>query len=154
MRVAKQVFKAELIKGDGDTTGFVIPDKVVDALGQGKKPKVTVTLNGTFSYPNTVAVMSGKYMIGVSKERRKLAGVAAGEMIDVTLELDTAPRVMEVPPDLQKALDADKAAKAYFATLSYSNQRRHIDPINEAKSPETRARRIEKSVALFHAGKN
>lgn len=152
--MSKQSFRTELLKGDGDTTGFVIPDKVVEALGQGRKPKVTVTINGEFSYPNTVAVMGGQYMIGVSKERRKLAGVTGGEMIDVTLELDTAPRVMEVPPDLQKALDKDKGAKAYFATLSYSNQRRHIDAINQAKAPETRARRIEKSVALFHEGKN
>ena len=152
--MSKQKFRTELLKGDGDTTGFVVPDKVVDALGQGKKPKVTVTINGKFSYPNTVAVMGGRYMIGISKDRRKLAGVSGGEMIDVTLELDTAPRVMEVPPDLQKALDKDKAAKAYFATLSYSNQRRHIDPINDAKTPETRVRRIEKSVALFHEGKN
>ena len=152
--MSKQSFKTELLKGDGDTTGFVIPDEVVEALGQGKKPKVTVTINGKFSYPNTVAVMGGQYMIGVSKERRKLAGVTGGEMIEVTLELDTTPRVMEVPADLQKALDRDKLAKAYFATLSYSNQRRHIDPINDAKSPETRARRIEKSVALFREGKN
>ena len=152
--MSKHTLRTELLKGDGDTTGFVIPDKVVEALGQGRKPKVTVTINGRFSYPNTVAVMGGQYMIGVSKERRKLAGVAGGEMIDVTLELDTAPRVMVVPPDLQKALDKDKAAKAYFATLSYSSQRRHIDPINDAKSPETRARRIEKSVALFREGKN
>ena len=152
--MSKQKFRTELIKGDGDTAGFVIPDKVVEALGEGKKPKVTVTLNGIFSYPNTVAVMGGQYMIGVSKERRKLAGVAPGETVEVTLELDTAPRIMEVPADLQQALDRNKAAKAYFATLSYSNQRRHIDPINDAKSPETRARRIEKSVALFAGGKN
>ena len=151
---SKQTFKTELLKGDGDTTGFVIPDKVVEGLGQGKKPKVTVTINGKFSYPNTVAVMGGPYMIGISKERRKLAGVTGGEMIEVTLELDTAPRVMEVPPDLKKALDKDKAAKAYFGTLSYSNQRKHIDNINGAKTDETRVRRIEKSVALFHEGKN
>jgi len=150
----KQTFKTELLKGDGDTTGFIIPDKVVEAFGQGKKPKVTVTINGKFSYPNTVAVMGGQYMIGISKERRKLAGVTGGEMIEVTLELDTAPRVMEVPPDLAKALNKDKDAKAYFATLNYSNQRRHIDNINGAKTDETRARRIEKSVALFHEGKN
>jgi hypothetical protein len=151
---SKQTFKTKLLKGDGDTTGFVIPDKVVDAFGQGKKPKVTVTINGKFSYPNTVAVMGGQYMIGISKERRKLAGVEGGEMIEVTLELDTAPRVMEVPPDLQKALNKDKDAKAHFATLSYSNQRKHIDNINGAKTDETRARRIEKSVALFHEGKH
>jgi hypothetical protein len=154
MSVTRQSFRTELLKGDGDTAGFVIPDKVVDAFGQGKKPKVTVTLNGGFSYPNTVAVMGGKFMIGVSKERRKLAGVTPGETIEVTLELDTAPRVMEVPADLQKALDKNKAAKAYFATLSYSNQRKHIDPITQAKTDETRARRIEKSVALFAEGKH
>lgn len=154
MSVTRQSFTADLVKGGGDTAGFVIPPAVVEAFGQGKKPRVTVTINGGFSYPNTVAVMGGQYMIGISKERRKLAGVQPGEAIEVTLELDTAPRVMEVPPDLQQALDRDKAAAAYFGTLSYSNQRRHIDPINDAKSPETRARRIEKSVALFHDGKN
>jgi hypothetical protein len=152
--MSKQSFRTELFKGDGDTAGFEIPEGVVEAFGQGKKPKVTVTINGTFSYPNTVAVYGGKYMIGISKERRKLAGVTPGETIEVTLQLDTAPRVMEVPPDLQKALDKDKAAKAYFVTLSYSNQRRHIDNINGAKTAETRARRIEKSVALFHEGRN
>jgi hypothetical protein len=152
--VTAQTFRTELIKGEGDTAGFVIPDAVVDALGHGKRPKVTVTLNGGFSYPNTVAVMGGKYMIGVSKERRKLAGVAPGQTIEVTLTPDTAPRIMEVPPDLKKALDANKAAKEHFATLSYSNQRRHIDPINDAKTDETRARRIEKSVALFAQGKH
>ena len=150
----KQSFKTKLFKGEGDTAGFEIPEKVVAAFGQGKKPKVTVTINGSFSYPNTVAVYGGKYMIGISQERRKLAGVQPGDAIEVTLELDTAPRVMEVPPDLKQALDKDKAAKAYFATLSYSNQRRHIDNINGAKTDETRARRIEKSVALFHEGKN
>jgi len=152
--MSKQTFRTELLKGDGDTTGFVIPDKVVEAMGQGKRPKVTVTINGKFSYPNTVAVMGGQYMIGISKERRKLAGVSGGEMIEVTLELDTTPRAMEVPTDLQKALDKDEAARALFAALSYSNQRRHIDPINDAKTPETRARRIERSVALFHDGKS
>jgi hypothetical protein len=152
--MSAQTFRTKLLQGDGDTTGFIIPPKVVEALGQGKKPKVTVTINGGFSYPNTVAVMGGDFMIGISKERRALAGVKGGEMIEVTLELDTAPRVMEVPPDLAAALAKDKPAKAHFATLSYSNQRRHIDPINQAKAPETRARPIEKSVALFHEGKN
>jgi len=152
--MSKQTFRTELLKGDGDTTGLVIPDKVVEAMGQGKRPKVTVTINGKFSYPNTVAVMGGQYMIGISKERRKLAGVSGGEMIEVTLELDATPRAMEVPRDLQKALDKDEAARAFFAALSYSNQRRHIDPINDARTPETRARRIERSVALFHDGKS
>jgi hypothetical protein len=149
-----RTFKTKLLQGGGDTTGFEIPDEVVTALGQGKRPKVTVTINGGFSYPNTVAVMGGKYMIGISKERRALAGVKGGETIEVTLELDTAPRTVDVPEDLQKALAKDKAAKTYFEALSYSNKSRHVIAINDAKTPETRARRIEKSVALFREGKN
>jgi Bacteriocin-protection, YdeI or OmpD-Associated/Domain of unknown function (DUF1905) len=112
-----------------------------------------VTVNG-FAYRSTIATMGGKSMISFSSDKRAASGLKGGDAIAVTLAPDDAPRVMEVPPDLQAALDRDKAAKAYFATLSYSNQRRHIDPINAAKAPETRARRIEKSVALFHEGKN
>jgi antitoxin component of MazEF toxin-antitoxin module len=152
--MSKQTFKTTLDKASGNATGFRIPSKVVEALGAGKKPKVNVTINGGFTYRNTVAVYGDEYLIGVSAERRELAGVKAGDTMTVTLELDTAPRVVEVPADLQKALDKDKPAKAYFATLSYSNQSRHVLAINDAKTPETRARRIEKSVALFHEGKN
>jgi Bacteriocin-protection, YdeI or OmpD-Associated/Domain of unknown function (DUF1905) len=148
-----QRFKTTLLAAGKTTTGIVVPEKVVEALGGGRKPAVVVTVNG-YTYRSSIAVMGDKFMIGVSAERRAESGLSGGDAIDVTLALDDAPRVMDVPPDLQKALDRDKAAKAYFATLSYSNQRRHIDPINAAKAPETRARRIEKSVALFHEGKN
>ena len=151
--MSTQTFRTELLKGDGDTAGFVIPPAVVEALGQGKRPKVTVTINGRFSYPNTVAVMGGQFMIGISKARRAEAGVVPGDAIEVTLALDTAPRVMEVPADLRAALDAEPAAAKFFATLSYSNQRRHIEPILAAKAPETRARRVGKSVALCREGK-
>lgn len=152
--MSKQSFKATLDKADGTATGFRVPAKVVEALGSGKRPKVTVTLNGRFSYPNTVAVYGDEYLIGVSAERREKAGVKAGDLMQVALELDTAPRVVEVPDDLAKALGKDKAARAYFEALSYSNKSRHVLAINDAKTPETRARRIEKSVALFREGKN
>jgi hypothetical protein len=137
----------------GNNTGIVVPEKVVEALGGGRKPALRVTVNG-FTYRSSLATMGGKSMISFSSDKRAATGLEGGDPITVTLELDTAPRVMEVPPDLQAALNRDKAAKAYFATLSYSSQRRHIEPINAAKSPETRARRIAKSVALFHDGKN
>ena len=137
----------------GNNTGIVVPPEMVEKLGGGKKPAVNVTVNG-FAYRGSIGTMAGQSMISFSSDKRAATGLKGGEPISVTLELDEAPRVMEVPPDLQKALNADKTAKAFFATLSYSNQRRHIDPINAAKSPETRARRIEKSVALFHDGKS
>lgn len=151
--MSKQSFKTTLLQAGKNITGIVIPPEVVERLGGGKKPAVVVTVNG-YTYRSSIAVMGSDFMVGVSAERRAESGLKGGDAINVTLELDEAPRVMEVPPDLQAALDKDKAAKSYFATLSYSNQRRHIDPINQAKTPETRARRIEKSVALFHEGKN
>jgi hypothetical protein len=150
--MSKQKFKGTLAQV-GNNTGIEVPPAIVEALGAGKKPAVSVNVNG-YAYRSTIAVMGGRYMIAFSADKRAATGIKRGDRIEVTLELDTAPRVMEVPPDLQKALDRNKAAKAYFATLSYSNQRRHIDPINAAKSDETRARRIEKSVALFAEGKN
>jgi antitoxin component of MazEF toxin-antitoxin module len=150
--MSKQKFKGTLAQV-GNNTGIEVPPAIVEALGAGKKPAVSVNVNG-YAYRSTIAVMGGRYMIAFSADKRAATGIKGGDKIEVTLELDTAPRVMEMPPDLQKALDRNKAAKAYFATLSYSNQRRHIDPINDAKSDETRARRIEKSVALFAEGKN
>ena len=150
--MSKQRFKTTLHQS-GNNTGIVVPTEIVEALGGGKKPALNVTVNG-FAYRSSLATMGGKSMISFSSDKRAATGLKGGDAIDVTLEIDDAPRVMEVPPDLQAALNKDKAAKAYFATLSYSNQRRHIEPINDAKTPETRARRIEKSVALFGQGKN
>lgn len=150
--MTKQSFKTTLHQM-GNNTGIVVPPEIVEALGGGKKPAVSVTVNG-FAYRGSIATMAGQSMISFSSDKRAATGLKGGDKIAVTLELDDGPRTMEIPPDLQAALDKDKAAKAYFATLSYSNQRRHIEPINDAKTAETRARRIEKSVALFHAGKN
>ncbi len=137
----------------GNNTGIVVPPEVVEKLGGGKKPAVSVAVNG-FAYKGSIGTMAGQSMISFSADKRAATGLKGGEAISVTLELDAAPRVMEVPADLQAALDKNKPAKAYFATLSYSNQRRHIEPIIAAKTPETRARRLEKSVALFAEGKN
>ncbi len=150
--MTRQSFKTTLHQ-TGNNTGIVVPPEVVEKLGGGKKPAVNVTVNG-YAYRSTIATMAGQSMISFSSDKRAATGLKGGDAISVTLELDAAPRVMEVPPDLQAALEQDKAAKAFFGTLSYSNQRRHIDPINEARTPETRARRIEKSVALFHEGKS
>lgn len=150
--MSKQIFKTTLHQ-TGNNTGIVVPPEAVEALGGGKKPAVNVTVSG-FAYRSTIATMGGKFMIAFSSDKRAATGLKGGDAITVTLELDVAPRAMAVPPDLKAALDNDQAAKTHFAKLSYSNQRRHIDPINDAKSPETRARRIEKSVALFRQGKS
>jgi len=146
-------FTTTLQLGGKTATGFVVPPEVVEALGKGKKPPVRVTING-YTYRNTVAVMGGVYMLGVSAEHRQGAGVKAGDEIEVDLELDTAPRELEIPADLTKALEREPEAKEYFGTLSYSNKRRHVLAIEGAKAAETRQRRIDKSVAMFKEGKN
>jgi hypothetical protein len=132
--------------------GFEIPPEVIEGLGAGKRPPVLVTING-YTYRNTVAVYGGVYMIGVSAENRAEAKVKGGDEADVDLELDTAPREVDVPPELQAALDADPAAKATFEKLSYSNKSWHALQVTTTNNPETRARRIEKNVAALREGK-
>jgi hypothetical protein len=133
-------------------TGFRVPPSVVEALGKGKRPPVIVTING-YSYRNTVAVYGDEYLIGVAAEHRAAAGVKAGDVVDVDLELDTAPREIEVPPDFAAALEADSEAKRFFDGLSYSNKRRFTLSIEDAKTPETRQRRIEKSITQLREGR-
>lgn len=141
------------IEGSGRTaTGIRVPPDVVEGLGRGRRPPVRVTIRG-HTYRSTVAPLGGVYMIGVSAENRAAAGVAAGDEVEVELELDTAPREVEVPPDFAAALDADAAARRTFEALSYSNRSWHVLSINGAKSPETRRRRIEKSVAALREGR-
>jgi Bacteriocin-protection, YdeI or OmpD-Associated/Domain of unknown function (DUF1905) len=145
-------FRTELVRGGGTTMGMVVPPEVVEALGQGKKPPVKVTING-YTYRNTIATMGGKYMIGVAHEHRKPAGVEDGGVVEVTLELDSEKREVEVPADLAAALAAAPGAAAAFEKLSYSHRREHARAITEAKAPETRARRIAKAVEMIVAGK-
>ncbi|MFD9697610.1 YdeI/OmpD-associated family protein [Lentzea sp. NPDC059081] len=136
-----------LIELNGKTaTGFRVPAAVVEALGQGRKPKVLVTI-GAHTYRSTVAVYDGDFMLGVSAANREAAGVSAGDTVEVALEPDLAERTVEVPDDLAAALDRRPGARAAFTALSYSNQRQRAEAVAAAKQPETRARRIEKIVA-------
>ena len=132
----------------GSATGIVVPPKVVAALDHGQRPPVRVTIKG-HTYRSTIAVMGGKSMIGVSAAIRKATGLSAGDAIEVVLELDTSPREVDMPADFAAALERNPAAKAFFATLSNSLQRYHVDNINGAKSDDTRQRRIDKSISLF-----
>jgi hypothetical protein len=129
-----------------------VPDDVMDALAAGKAPKVAVTING-YTWRSSVAMMNGEPMIGVSEAVRKAAGVHGGDTVEVEVVLDTAPRTVAVPGDLAQALDAEPAARATFDKLSYSNQRFWVEPIEAAKSDETRQRRIEKAVATLREGR-
>ena len=143
-------FRAVLESHGKTATGFVVPPSVVDGLGAGKRPKVRVTLNG-HTYRSSIASMGGRYLLGVSAENRAAAGVAAGDELDVEVEVDTEPRVVEVPADLAAALDAEPAARAAFDALPYSHQQRYVIAVEQAKAAETRARRIAKTVEALLA---
>lgn len=145
-------FRTTILQTGKSTMGFEIPPEVVDRLGAGKRPPVLVTING-YTYPNTVAVMGGAYMIGISSERRGPAGVQGGDEVEIELELDTAPREVTVPPELQSALDADPTARATFDRLSYSNKSWHALQVTGTNNPDTRARRVEKSLAALREGR-
>ncbi|HNP71777.1 MAG TPA: YdeI/OmpD-associated family protein [Kouleothrix sp.] len=132
------------IQATGNNTGIEVPPENVAELGSSKKPAVTVHVSG-YSYSSTVAVMGGRFMIPLSKAHREAAGLSAGETVEVTLELETAPRTTHVPDDLRAAL-ATAGAEATFDALAFSKRKEFVRQVEDAKTPETRARRIENIV--------
>jgi antitoxin component of MazEF toxin-antitoxin module len=146
-------FRTTILQGDKTATGIRVPDEVMTALNAGKKPKVNVTING-HTYRSSVATVDGQPMIGVSEVVRQAAEVKGGDTVDVDVELDTAPRTVEVPADLAAALDKVPAARKTFDGLSYSLQRFWVEPVVGAKTDETRQRRIEKAVATLREGRS
>jgi hypothetical protein len=139
-------FTATIELGGRTATGIPVPEDVVLGLGRGKRVPVTVTIGG-HTYRSTIAPYSGLYMLPLSAEHREAAGVMAGQDVEVDVEVDDAPREVEVPEDLGAALAADEAARAAFGKLSYSNKRRIVMSVEGAKAAETRARRIDKALA-------
>jgi bifunctional DNA-binding transcriptional regulator/antitoxin component of YhaV-PrlF toxin-antitoxin module len=136
---------------DGKTaTGIEVPADVLAALGPGKRPKVKVTMNG-YTYPSTVGSMGGRSLIPVSAAVRAKAGIAAGDEVDVDVVADTEPRSVEVPEDLRTALAREPAARRAFEQLSYTAQHRHVLTIEQAKTPQTRQRRIDKALTELSA---
>lgn len=140
-------FKTKLQQMEGmNATGIVVPAKIVEALGAGKKPPVNVMINGKYTYRGRIASMGGEYMIGVAKEHRDKAAIKGGDAIEVEITLDEAPREVAIPPELAKALAKKTGAKAAFDKLSYTLRKEAARQVETAKAEETRARRIAKIV--------
>jgi bifunctional DNA-binding transcriptional regulator/antitoxin component of YhaV-PrlF toxin-antitoxin module len=144
-------FSTTVLLGGRTATGLVVPPEVVDALGAGRKPAVTVTVGG-HTYRSTVAPRGGQFLVPLSAENRTAAGVAAGDTVEFDVELDTAPRVVEVPADLAAALDAAPDARRRFDAMSYSHQLQHVLAVDAAKTPATRERRVAAVVTAMHEG--
>ena len=144
------MFRGTIELGGKTATGIPVPDEVVKALGQGSRPAVLVALHG-HTYRTTVARMGGRFLIPLSAENRVAAGVAAGENVEVSIEVDAATRAVSVPADLEAALSEDAAAREFFDALAYSHRKEWVRWIEEAKKPETRASRVAATVDALRA---
>jgi Domain of unknown function (DUF1905)/Bacteriocin-protection, YdeI or OmpD-Associated len=126
--------------------GLEVPAEVVESLGQGKRPRVTSTING-HSWKSRVAIMRGRYLLGLSNANRHAAGVETGDEVEVELEFDPEPRVVAEPADFARALRTDPIARTAYDRLPDGRKREHVRATESAKKPETRLRRIEKALA-------
>jgi hypothetical protein len=145
--VAAKTFKATFGGDRGETPMVEIPFDVKAAFGSAR-PKVSVTVNGVV-LRTTVAVYGGRSYVGFRKDIREAAGLEMGKTISVSIDLDTAPRVVDVPPDLTCALAADAAARKKFDALSHSHRKEHVQWVADAKKPETRARRVARVIEML-----
>jgi hypothetical protein len=145
-----QRFRVRLQDAGGGGAAFGLPARAAAALGERKRPPVTVTIRD-HTFRTTVAVYGGQPMIGVNKQHRAAARVAVGDSFDVVVALDEEPRVIEVPADLADALADDAAARAAFDRLSYTHRREYVEWIAEAKRPANR-RRVAETVERVRTG--
>lgn len=139
-------FKTKLRQKDD---GFMVelPFDAKEELGKARAP-VKVTING-FTFRTTVAVYGGKYFIGIRRSNREAAGIEAGDSITMHVELDEEERTVTAPKDLAKALAKSARAKKKWDALSYTHKREHVEAIESAKKPETRARRIARAIEML-----
>lgn len=143
-------FTTTVFLGGKTATGLQIPNEVIQALGPAQRPKVVITV-GDYTYRSTVAPMGGRYLVPLSAEHRAAAGVAAGDTVEVEIALDEQPREVAVPEDLAAALATDPQARAFFDGLSYSHRKEWVRWVTEAKKPETRQSRVERTLAGLRA---
>src|SRR5512132_2945157 len=108
--------------------GLEVPPEVVESLGQGKRPRVIITING-HSWKSGVAIMRGRYLLGLSNANRQAAGVVTGDEVEVDVEFDAEPRVVVEPADFARALDADPVSRAAYDHLADSHKREHVRAI-------------------------
>ena len=144
-----QTFTTTLVAGGGNNVGIHVPDDVVSAFGRGRRVPVVVTIDGDYSYRNTVTSMGGRFMISFNAETRAATGRGAGDEVEVRLDVDDAPRTVDVPPALADAFADFPDAAERWAALSYSKQKAHALSVEGAKTDETRGRRVAKVIAAL-----
>ncbi|MEZ4233605.1 MAG: YdeI/OmpD-associated family protein [Polyangiaceae bacterium] len=141
-----RTFTARIVRGDQkDTMGLVIPAEIVESLGGGKRPAVTVRISG-HTYRSTIARMGGEYLVGIAKEHRGPSGITDQTETKVTIALDTEPRTVTLPAALAKALK-EAGVREAFDALAPSRKKEAVRQVESAKAEATRDRRIAKIVA-------
>jgi Bacteriocin-protection, YdeI or OmpD-Associated/Domain of unknown function (DUF1905) len=136
----------------GPAAAVVLTDEQVQQVGEGaKRFPVQATING-HPLRLSVARMKGEYLLGLSRANRDAAGVQAGDTVELMLELDSAPREVEVPRALAHALSLDPRAQDKFDALAYTHRKEFARWIEEAKRDETRERRVAQAIEMLHAG--
>jgi len=130
----------------GNATAVVVPPEVVEGLGAGARPPVRIEING-HGWRSRIMPMKEGHLIGISAANRSASGIDTGEPVEVRVELDTEPRMVELPADLAAALAHTPKASAAFEALPFGLRRKHAAAIEDAKSEATRRRRIAKLLA-------
>ena len=143
-------FEAVVGGGEGRLPLVELPFDVKAAYGTAR-PKVKATVNDV-ALRTTVSVYGGRSYVGFRKEIQEAAGIRIGDRVRVRIEPDVEPREVEVPDDLARALKQDRAASQAFAGLSYTHRKEYAQWVQDAKKPETRQRRVEKTIELLRAG--
>ena len=147
----KQTFTAVIQNAGGGGAFVEVPFDVDQAFGS-KKPKVKATIEGV-PYRGTLVRMGTEcHVLIILKGIREQIGKTFGDEVTISVEPDTEPRLIEIPPDLAKELKKDKEAKAFFDKLSYTHQKEYVTWINEAKKQETRQNRILKTLEMLKKG--
>lgn len=145
-------FRAQLQRR-GPAAAVVLDEEQVAAVGEGaKRFPVVATVNG-YTWRTSVARMGGEFLVGLSREVREGAGVEAGDEVEVSIELDQAPREVDVPAALATALAADGEAAAAFERMAFTHRKEYARWVAEAKRDETRERRVAQAVEMIRSGK-
>jgi hypothetical protein len=139
-------------RGGGGTL-VPIPKEVATKLGLKGMPKIKAVIAGTPYRGSLMPMGDGTYCLGVLKSIQEAAGVGAGESISIDIELDTAPRTVEMPPDLANKIAHDKKAIAAWDALSFTNKKEMARSLEEAKRPETRERRLAQAVESLRSSR-
>jgi hypothetical protein len=145
-------FKVQL-QPRGPAAAVVLDDAQVATVGEGaNRFPVVATVNG-YTWRTSVTRMSGEFLVGLNREVREGAGVEAGDMVDVAVELDAAPRDVEVPAALAAALAADSEVKAAFEGMAFTHRKEYARWVADAKREETRQRRVQQAIEMIRSGK-